>query len=322
MADVVVSGFVNSIADKLNYYNVETNLPPRFFWLNPYVLWLYILFYTVKYFFTGKGLIVGSFSNSSIVACIVAGFIMKKKSIFFMNHNHTSKNKMVIFCIRLLSRVGCNLVAFDLIDGADENLNFLFRAKNFYSIPHPVPEMNFLRESKDNISVGIVGRIRPEKRIDENIFFTNKFANFIKLTHGVDVVKIIGAPLIDFDNISCDVSDWILLDTESYDNYKNCISKIDILVIIYDYESYRLRPSGVISEVISMGKFVVASGGFSIKEQLRNPVDVGFYVDSLSGDNLFNDIYDKYLRIHSGDIEEYCRARSLNSVAKNLISRI
>lgn len=319
MTDVVIRDLVGKISLATGFSVLETNLPPRFFWLNRYVLPLWILGGALLCKFRGTGVIVGSFSNSSIISCLLAALVHRKNSIFFLNHNISTDSPRLDLLFSLLVRWSGKVVALEVDPRRAESLERF--GGRLVSVLHPLPSVRVAMEKPgDVIYIGFVGRIRPEKRISKTIDIINKLERYLVERHGVVAKKIAGCPRSDWAQISLG-GDWEWWDTTGYDQYEACLSKLGILVSTYDVEKYNNRPSGVVAEAVSHGVFTISTASNSIRNQLTFPSPVGFPiqdVDRVTEADL-EEMFMLYRQARSGCYEAHATVRGIDSVAKVIL---
>jgi glycosyltransferase involved in cell wall biosynthesis len=323
MSDVIVSNLAAELAKKTKSILVETLLPPHLFWLNKFVLPVYIVFCGVFAKISGRGIVVGSFSNISLLSLYFVGLILGNRCLAVLNHNHTTKNWFAMVAIWMLGSSGARVVAFDL---PVENISGFAWKKPWFlrkveSVPHPVvPGLPRLKKNETGIiRVGVAGRIRKEKSHADSVDLIYRLRDFL-LPKGYCVVPVLAAPKSAWNDLLADLQGWDFVDTSSYEQYINALRGLDIVVLLYSREAYELRPSGVASEAIAEGVFVVARDTPVIGRQLSYPVVVGYGIDdSISLDVIVPELWRSYESAQTGQLAEYVSARGIEAVAEMII---
>ncbi|MBR8830485.1 MAG: hypothetical protein N5P05_000041 [Chroococcopsis gigantea SAG 12.99] len=161
---------------------------------------------------------------------------------------------------------------------------FRFPQNSQLVIPHPMlgdvePRLKYgeRRNSSEKIKIGLTGIIRPDKPIDKIL---KKLQKFITLNQD-SFELIIGTPLRE-KPAYLESLDITLRDTTKDEDYLNLLKELDILVVDYDKKRYYYRASGVISDAVSCGCYIIAPDYPLIEHQITWPAIVGNTFTDLS----------------------------------------
>ncbi len=242
-------------------------------------------------------------------------FPIRKKILLNVNHNfqRATSSELHKICISLLDKLGFVFFCF-------EGGSLPFKLKNHVvEIPFLIDcglgnEKLFVPVDKKALTIGVVGSIRPEKKIEELLqkldLIKQKFPQIVLLL-GSDDTKL---------NYEYERKGWTVLDTKLYDNYIRAINDSDVLVFNYDANAYRYRHSGVITDAIINNKIVIVPEYPYFVKQINSPVEVGVSFSSL--DVLDETIENAFKLANSSNRmfahNCYCESRSLNKVVSSL----
>jgi hypothetical protein len=203
---------------------------------------------------------------------------MRGQVYFLCNHNIAFANRSTPqkLSLRLLKKLGYQFAIFEDITGwtkIDE------KTSNDVIAIHPCKNV-FRRIAADThkpIQIGFVGSPRHEKPLQP---YLNQV---LELARSLDTQceVVIGLPKnlhARYQNLGA-----TLIDTTSDDDYRLCLSKVDILILPYAAEHYSDRVSGIASDAISFGATPVSSDLNSLRRQIQHPSKVGFTFSGIHG---------------------------------------
>lgn len=224
----------------------------------------------------------------------------RKKILLNVNHNfqRCMTSKIHKWVIIWLDFVGYRFFCFEG-DVAPVRLN-----NKIVSIPFPVvdiiPQLETRCDLNEKITLGVVGGFRDEKCIPELLelllIIPHKGFSFIL---GCDNLNL----LEKYKNLG-----WTVYDTSMDEKYSEAMMKSDVLLFNYSASAYYYRHSGVLTDCLKAGKFVIAPSYPYFIQQLNTPISIGLTFDGEGEFSLclnkvkdlvksdFNKLYSKYFQ--------------------------
>ncbi len=195
---------------------------------------------------------------------------------FLCNHNIAFANRSTPqkLSLRLLKKLGYRFAVFEDITGwtkidqkTSSDILAIHPCKNIFR--------RIITGTHKPIQIGFVGSPRHEKPLQPYL------SQVLELAKSLDTQceVIIGLPKdlhALYQNLGV-----TLIDTTSDDDYRLCLSKVDILILPYAAEHYSDRVSGIASDAISFGATPVSSDLNSLRRQIQHPSKVGFTFSSI-----------------------------------------
>ena len=226
--------------------------------------------------------IVAGFTTPFLLLVFLISYHYSSKVFLLIHHNCQEATRNII-CKNILF-LACKFNYRFLLFESEIALNKLGfvgqENNNFIVVPHPVQILKIVNKKKHHstLMVGIVGSIRAEKKTNDLL----KKLLLIKDRSRIKFDILLGCP--DFSGIEPSVLKKVIqINTSDYKEYLRALSYCDILVINYSPERYFFRCSGVVSDAVSAGTYVIAPDFPLLRHQIYYPAKIG---------NVFNNVDD------------------------------
>lgn len=207
----------------------------------------------------------------------------KRKSIWlFCQHNIGLSVQSGVHrsLMRLLYAAGFKFLVYDTPEAFEPIAPP--RPGQIVVVPFPVPEIPWpagaVRRT-DQVTIGFVGAVRPEKSPEWAI---RRIADLIaagKLPPNVRL--LVGNSQPDFLAQWSHVAETV--NTRSYGDFLTTLASCHIIVLPYDERVYQYRTSGVFSEAAALGCLVVAPDIPGAREQINLPQPIGTCYAGIEG---------------------------------------
>ncbi len=224
-------------------------------------------------------IIIREFSNIPMLLVWPFLTLLNNEIYCLVNHNIqlATRNRFEKFAIKTLSRLNCKFLCLEGVDGTEES-GIIPNGSNILTLPFPIKSLNRnITRVNNNKLIGIVGRFRKEKGVDELLNVLHR----ARTNKALDVDILLGCPDKEYLKL-WNIDGIRTIDTTTSTMYKKAMDSCDIIIFNYDIESYYFRHSGVISDAISDGKIVVCPNYPLLKKQITIPEIVGFTFDQIS----------------------------------------
>lgn len=233
----------------------------------------HLLFLLPMLALTGKRIFIGihgnqQFAQESLIKALGLGYLK-----FYLNLFDNFK-----------------VVLFEIDDHLVES-RYQFPLRSKIVIPHPmISDVKPLLKPGERldphtkVKIGLVGIIRQDKPIGKIL---EKLQTYLG-SHSTECELILGLPLAQKPSY-LEQFDITIYDTTKDDDYLKVLQKIDILVTEYDSGRYYYRASGVISDAVSCGCYIIAPDYPVLRHQITWTEVVGSLFSSLDDlDELLN----------------------------------
>lgn len=134
------------------------------------------------------------------------------------------------------------------------------------------------KPSAGKVTLGVVGAVRRDKRHVDHVFTDAlRSAKQLLEERGAEVEVVIGVPMnrAGYESVMTAKDFARIIDTSTEEAYEECLSSIDILVCAFDERGYLYRSSGVITDAICSGAWVVCPDFPVLRHQITWPVSTG-----------------------------------------------
>ena len=260
--------------------------------------------------------------------------LFRSKNIYCLTHHHIQQanyNILARIALHVYSRLG---YSFIINEDAQilKNLGFDETQTNRHvTMLHPViessPEIFLNLEnsvnsdhlvSSDRVKIGIVGKIRPEKKTYKTLSL------LLSLKAKYNFCLIVGTD--DFSGLAESINmsdDIVLINTSTRSGYLEALYKSDIIVLNYEESRYFYRCSGVAADAIGVKTYVVCPNFFMMRNQLYSPSQVGITYDSEGSlENAIDQAINLSISSHEENFRMHFEQRSINKISSDLIEKI
>lgn len=272
--------------------------------------------FAVRVLCTGRNrtVLVRDFSNIPLALIFPLLRPFRARLLFIVNHNlqWALNRPLERAAFRRLGRLGCRFVFFEIIP--QEGLRRIgMNAHGCFALPHPVPSVEYRRESCRGIcTAGVPGEYRPEKGTDELIRML--------LALPLEKIRICVPNAAGFRQRSPFAAHpgVEVVDTASPSAYRQAVAACDVIVLNHPASGYEFRASGLIADAAAAQVPVIVPELPVLEAQISRPVSVG---ECFTAPGRLADAFmktDQNLRAGMYRFEDYARARTPAALAELL----
>jgi glycosyltransferase involved in cell wall biosynthesis len=218
------------------------------------------------------------FTNNPLYSLpIYVALFLRHRPAFFLVHGsqqlahrslfHRIAHGICAICVRYGELYPVHLELGDAVLPASRR----FPETKTLCIPHPHPFAENApaeRKHTGRFKVGVVGMLRREKPIHQLVKI------LIEAQEKMDFQVVLGTPFWQKEA-------WVddlpveLVDTTTIEQYFECLSDLDVLVVDFARSEYYFRPSGVVVDAAMCGCFVLCPNYPVFQHEVTVPVTIG-----------------------------------------------